>query len=107
MKKSIKDSSKKQKQESDTWNLCLYVKDKAPVSLRAMNNVKRICEKYLRGRYFLEVVDLSIHPEFAKRDQIVALPTLVRKTPPGGRRVVGDFSNTNRVLNGLDLPLAR
>ena len=53
MKKSIKDSSKKQKQESNTWNLCLYVKDKAPVSLRAMNNVKRICEKYLRGRYLL------------------------------------------------------
>jgi circadian clock protein KaiB len=105
--KSTKASSKERERESSAWNLCLYVMDMAPVSVRALNNVKRICEEYLPGRYLLEVVDLSIHPEFAKRDQIVAIPTLVRKTCPGGTRIVGDFSNTNRVLQALDFSQAR
>jgi circadian clock protein KaiB len=107
MKKSDKGLLKKKEQESNTWSLSLYVLNETPASIRALDNVTRICEEHLAGRCALEVIDLAIHPEFAKRDQIVALPTLVKKLPPPGGRMIGDLSNTERVLTGLGLRRAR
>ncbi len=101
MKKSIKGT-----RESHPLNLRLYVGSMSPASLRVLNHLKKICDKYLAREYDLEVVDLSVHPELAKRDQIVALPTLIRTKPPLGRKIVGDFSDANRVLMSLDLPRA-
>ena len=86
-----------------TWELRLYVAGQTAKSLQAFANLKRICEKHLNGRYQIEVVDLMKHPELAKGDQIFALPTLVRKLPEPVRKIIGDLSNTERVLVGLDL----
>ena len=83
--------------------LRLYVAGEASKSLTAFTNLKKICEEYLPGRYAIEVVDLAKHPELAQNDQIVALPTLVRKLPEPVRRVIGDLSNLDRVLVGMDL----
>ena len=85
------------------WELRLYVAGQTAKSLQAFANLKRICEKHLNGRYQIEVVDLMKHPELAKGDQIFALPTLVRKLPEPVRKIIGDLSNTERVLVGLDL----
>jgi circadian clock protein KaiB len=103
MKKSIKDYLEKDAQEPDKWNLRLYVAGQTTKSIQAFDNLKRICEKHLEGRYTIEVVDLTINPQLAKGDQIIALPTLVRKLPPPIRKIIGDLSNTERVLVGLDL----
>lgn len=83
--------------------LRLYVAGEASKSLTAFSNLKKICEQYLPDRHAIEVVDLSKHPELAQKDQIVALPTLVRKLPEPVRRVIGDLSNLDRVLVGMDL----
>ena len=83
--------------------LRLYVAGEASKSLTAFSNLKKICEQYLPDRYAIEVVDLAKHPELAQKDQIVALPTLVRKLPEPIRRVIGDLSNLDRVLVGMDL----
>ena len=85
------------------WELRLYVAGQTAKSLQAFANLKRICEEHLGGRYQIEVVDLMKNPELAKGDQIFALPTLVRKLPEPVRKIIGDLSNTERVLVGLDL----
>ena len=86
-----------------TWELRLYVAGQTAKSLQAFANLKRICEEHLGGKYQIEVVDLIKNPELAKGDQIFALPTLVRKLPEPVRKIIGDLSNTERVLVGLDL----
>jgi len=86
-----------------TWDLRLYVAGQTAKSLLAFANLKRICEEHLGGRYQIEVVDLMKNPELAVGDQIFALPTLVRKLPEPVRKIIGDLSNTERVLVGLDL----
>jgi circadian clock protein KaiB len=87
----------------DKWILRLYVAGEAAKSLTAFSNLKKICEVHLANRYSIEVIDLAKHPELAQTDQIVALPTLVRKLPEPVRRVIGDLSNMDRVLVGMDL----
>ncbi len=85
------------------WELRLYVAGQTPKSLAAFANLKRICEEHLAGKYSIEVIDLVKNPKLAKGDQILALPTLVRKLPEPVRKIIGDLSNTQRVLVGLDL----
>lgn len=85
------------------WVLRLYVAGQTPKSLTAFANLKRLCEEHLTDRYAIEVVDLSKQPELAQHDQIVALPTLVRKLPKPIKRVIGDLSNVERVTAGMDL----
>jgi circadian clock protein KaiB len=85
------------------WKLRLYVAGQTPKSLTAFANLKRICEERLPGRYQIEVVDLLKQPELAQTDQIIALPTLVRKLPEPIKRMVGDLSNSERVVLGMNL----
>jgi circadian clock protein KaiB len=85
------------------WNLRLYTAGQSPKSLAALDNLKRVCEEHLAGRYSIEVIDLLKNPRLAKDDQIVAIPTLVRKLPEPLRRIVGDLSDTERTLVGLQL----
>ena len=87
----------------DEWKLRLYVAGQTPKSLTAFANLKRICEEHLAGRYQIEVIDLLKQPELAQMDQIIALPTLVRKLPEPIKRVVGDLSNSERVVVGMNL----
>jgi len=87
----------------DSWKLRLYVAGQTPKSLTAFTNLKRLCEERLKGRYVLEVIDLLKTPQLAEDDQILAIPTLVRKLPVPIRKIIGDLSNTERVLVGLDL----
>lgn len=87
----------------DLWELRLYVAGQTAKSLQAFANLKRICEQHLAGKYRIEVMDLLKNPQLARGDQILALPTLVRKLPEPVRRIIGDLSNTERVLVGLDL----
>jgi circadian clock protein KaiB len=87
----------------DAWQLRLYVAGQTPKSLAAFSNLKKLCEQYLAGRYHIEVVDLLENPQLAAGDQIVAIPTLVRKLPEPLRKIVGDLSNTARTLVGLQL----
>jgi len=88
---------------AEQWNLRLYVAGQTPRSLSAVANLKRFCEANLQGRYSIEVVDLLENPRLARGDQIVAIPTLVRKLPSPMRKIIGDLSNTDRVFVGLDL----
>lgn len=85
------------------WELRLYVAGQTAKSLQAFANLKRICEEHLAGEYRIEVIDLRKNPQLAKGDQIFALPTLVRKLPEPVRKIIGDLSDTERVLVGLDL----
>lgn len=85
------------------WNLRLYVAGQTPRSLSAFKNLKEICEEHLKGKYHIEVVDLMENPTLARGDQILAVPTLVRKLPQPIRKIIGDLSNTDRVLVGLDI----
>lgn len=85
------------------WNMRLYVAGQTPKSIAAIANLRKICEEHLAGRYAIEVVDLAQQPQLASRDQILAIPTLVRQLPEPLRRIIGDLSNTERVLVGLDL----
>jgi len=85
------------------WHLRLYVAGQTPKSLTALSNLKQICESHLNGRYRIEVVDLAEQPRLSKGDQILAIPTLVRRLPPPMRKIIGDLSDTERVLVGLDL----
>jgi circadian clock protein KaiB len=89
--------------ERQVWELRLYVAGQTPKSLRAFANLKQICEEHLAGKYRIEVVDLLKNPQLAKGDQILAIPTLVRKLPEPVRKIIGDLSDTDRVLVGLDL----
>lgn len=85
------------------WNLRLYVAGQTPRSMTAFQNLKNICEEYLKGKYYIEVIDLMENPTLARGDQILAVPTLVRKLPQPIRKIIGDLSNTERVLVGLDI----
>ena len=88
--------------EGQRVELRLYVAGQTSRSLAAIDNLRRICEKNLKGRYTIEVIDLVQTPQLARADQIVAIPTLVKKLPPPLRRIIGDLSNSERVLIGLD-----
>jgi len=88
---------------ADMWELRLYVAGQTARSLTAFANLKKVCEEHLSGRYKIEVIDLLVHPQLARGDQIVAIPTLVRKLPEPIRKIIGDLSNTERVLVGLQL----
>lgn len=85
------------------WELRLYVAGQTPKSVAAFANLKRLCEQHLQGQYRVEVVDLLEHPQLAKGDQIVAVPTLIRRLPPPLKRIIGDLSNEEKVLVGLNL----
>ena|SRR6266508_5254037 len=85
------------------WELRLYVAGQTPKSLAAFANLKKICEEHLAGKYHIEVIDLLKQPQLASGDQILAIPTLVRKLPQPIRKIIGDLSNTERVLVGLNL----
>ncbi len=87
----------------DIWNLRLYVAGQTAKSLAALTNLKKVCEEHLAGKYKIEVIDLLVNPQLARGDQIVAIPTLVRKLPEPIRKIIGDLSNTERVLVGLQL----
>lgn len=87
--------------EAEIWRLRLYVAGQSPRSLRALANLKSLCEGHLAGRYEIEIVDLVEHPARARTDDIVAIPTLVRRLPTPFRKVIGDLSDTERVLLGL------
>ena len=87
----------------EVWELRLYVAGQTPKSVTAFTNLKKICEEHLAGRYRIEVIDLLEHPQLAAGDQIVAIPTLVRKLPEPLRKIVGDLRNTERALVGLNL----
>jgi len=89
--------------DSDLWELRLYVAGRSAKSVAAFANLRRVCERHLPGKYTIEVVDLLENPQLAKGDQIVAIPTLVRKLPPPVRKIVGDLSNSERTLVGLQL----
>lgn len=91
------------KKDDEVWTLRLYVAGQTPKSVAAFANLKRICEEFLAGKYRIEVIDLLENPQLAKGDQILAVPTLVRKLPEPVKKIIGDLSNTERVLVGLDL----
>jgi circadian clock protein KaiB len=93
----------KAKEEPEFWKMRLYVAGQTPKSLAAFANLRKICEEHLQGKYTIEVIDLLKNPTLAKGDQILAIPTLVRKLPEPVRKIIGDLSNTERVLIGLDL----
>jgi circadian clock protein KaiB len=98
--------SKKQKKAGppgEVWDLRLYVAGHTPKSIKAFDNLKRICEEQIKEKYHIEVIDLLKNPQLARGDQIVAVPTLVRKLPEPIKKIIGDLSNTLRVLVGLDL----
>ena len=88
---------------NDMWVLRLYVAGKTPKALTAFTNLKKICEEQLMGKYSIEVIDLLINPKLGSEDQILALPTLVRKLPVPVRKIIGDLSDRERVLIGLDI----
>ncbi|HBG21337.1 MAG TPA: circadian clock protein KaiB [Desulfobulbaceae bacterium] len=85
------------------WRLRLYVAGQSPKSITAFANLRRICEEHLKGQYSIEVIDLMVNPQLAKGDQILAVPTLIREIPEPMKRIIGDLSNTERVLVGLDI----
>jgi circadian clock protein KaiB len=85
------------------WQLRLYVAGQTPKCVAAFANLKKICEEYLTGQYDIEIIDLLQTPALARGDQILAIPTLVRKLPEPVRKIIGDLSNTERVLVGLDI----
>ena len=88
---------------SDNFALRLYVAGQTPKAVRAFSNLRKICEEHLKGRYSIEVIDLLENPRLARGDQILAIPTLVRQLPSPIRKIIGDLSNTERVLVGLDV----
>ena len=98
-----KDNTAMLKIVSSHYILKLYVAGQSPKSVNAITNIKKICEENLQGRYELEVIDLYQQPQLAQGEQIIAVPTLIRKIPQPLRRIIGDMSNTERVLVGLDI----
>ena len=89
--------------DSATWNLWLYVAGDSPRSRTALNNLRKLCEERLKGNYNIEVIDLTKRPDLAKVDQILAVPTLIRKIPEPMKRIIGDLSNADRALVALDM----
>ena len=100
---SVTKAMKTSETESDKWILRLYVAGQTPKCLAAFANLKKICAEYLDGHYQIEIIDLLENPQLARGDQIVAIPTLVRNLPEPMRKIIGDLSNTEKVLVGLDL----
>jgi len=88
------------------YKLRLYVAGQTPKSIRAFDRLKALCEEHLQGRYRIEVIDLLVHPQLARGDQIVAIPTLVKRLPPPVRKIIGDLADTVRALVGLDVQKA-
>jgi len=97
------DPTQPRKAAGGYWDLRLYIAGQTARSTAALANLKKICEEHLTGRYQIEVIDLMANPQLARRDQIIAIPTLVRKLPSPMRKIIGDLSRTERVLVGLDL----
>ncbi len=89
--------------KEESWELRLYVAGNTPRSITALNNLKKYCEEHLKGRYKIEVIDLLVQPQLAAGDQILAVPTLVRKVPEPIRKIIGDLSNEEKVLVGLNI----
>ncbi len=105
----MKDAQKRDVQKirgGDIWHLRLYVAGQTTRSTAALANLREICEHHLAGKYTIEVIDLLDKPQLATGDQILAIPTLVRKLPPPMKKIIGDLSKTERVLVGLDLRVA-
>lgn len=102
-----KRATKKSAESSPKWDLRLYVAGQTPNSIAAFANLQRICETHLKGQYRIEVIDLLENPTLAKGDQIVAVPSLVRKLPEPIKKIIGNLSDEERVLVGLDLQPAR
>lgn len=99
-------SATRKKSAGKEWELRLYVAGQTPASLAAVTNLRRICEEHLQGRYRIELIDLLVNPQLSREDQIVAIPTLVRKLPVPIRKIIGDLSDTTRTLVGLQLRTA-
>lgn len=89
--------------EEQTWELRLYIAGKTPKSVTALTNLRKYCEEHLQGKYKIEIIDLLIQPQLAEGDQIFAVPTLVRKVPVPIRKIIGDLSNEEKVLVGLNI----
>lgn len=96
-----------QENKEEVFLLKLYIAGQSPKSIKALANLQRICKNNLEGRYKIEIIDLMVTPELAKEDEIVAIPTLVRKLPPPLKRIIGDLSNTAKVLVGLQIEQLR
>ena len=94
---------KKAKSKEESWELRLYVAGNTPKSVTALSNLKKYCDEHLKGKYKIEVIDLLVHPQLAEGDQILAIPTLVRKVPVPIRKIIGDLSNEEKVLVGLNI----
>src|SRR5689334_8013404 len=103
MKSATRAKSKPGETGDGNWNLRLYVAGQSPKSLRAFANLKKICDTHLAGKYNIEVIDLLKNPQLAAGDQIIAIPTLVRRLPVPIKAIIGDMSNEERTLVGLDL----
>ena len=103
MQSPAMNSSNTSNTSDDTWILRLYVAGQTPKSVVARANLHRICEQHMPDRYHVDVIDLLENPQMAKGDQIIAIPTLVRDRPTPIRKIIGDLSNTERVLIGLDI----
>jgi circadian clock protein KaiB len=109
---AVKDSQKPKRAQktqvgSTLWELRLYVAGQTPNSIAAFDNLKRICQTHLKGEYRIEVIDLLVNPKLAKGDQIIAVPSLVRKLPTPVKKIIGNLSDEGRVLVGLDLQPVR
>lgn len=89
--------------KEERWELRLYIAGNTPRSIAALSNLKKYCEEHLKGRYKIEVIDLLVQPQLAAGDQILAVPTLVRKVPEPIRKIIGDLSNEEKVLVGLNI----
>lgn len=101
--KQLKSVIRPNKPTNDKWQLRLYIAGNTPKSIAALTNLKKYCEQHLSNQYEIEVIDLLLNPQLAAGDQILAIPTLVRKVPVPVRKIIGDLSNEEKVLVGLDL----
>lgn len=100
---SVQETDLQNAESAELWDLRLYVAGQTPRSVAAIANLRRFCEEHLAGKYRIEVVDLVSNPQLARTDQILAIPTLVRRLPVPMRKIIGDLSNSERVLVGLEL----
>lgn len=100
---AIEDAGIEDDGDAESWELRLYVAGKTTRATAALANLQRICEEHLAGKYTIEVIDLLERPQLARGEQIIAIPTLERRLPEPVRKIIGDLSNTERVLIGLDL----
>jgi circadian clock protein KaiB len=100
---TVKEKKAKIDTTEEIWNLRLYVAGQTAKSIKAFANLKKICDEHLAGKYRIEVIDLLKNPQLAKGDQIIAIPTLVRRLPEPIKKIIGDLANTQRVLVGLDI----